>query len=306
MATGDKRGYAPSMFNVQLDGTDAGYFSSAEGGGAESEVVTSKIGADRFAKKTIGGVKYGDVSLSCSAAMSKNFLDWIGASMAHKYARKNGAIIACDFNYKEVSRMNFFNALVTEIGLPALDAKSKDSAKFTCKFAPEYTRVENKPGGAPKAVIKRESHLWSPANFRIEAEGLTDACKRVSKVEAITIKQKVTENAIGDMRDYEKEPTSMEVPNLVVTFLDSHADPVYQWHEDFVIKGNCGEDKEKNFTLTYLDQSRTKTLMTIELRRCGIFKLSADKLEAGGDNLRTVKGEFYVEEIAIVENKSWA
>jgi hypothetical protein len=37
-------------------------------------------------------------------------------------------------------------ALITQIGLPALDAASKDAAKMTVKFAPEYTRTHAKTG----------------------------------------------------------------------------------------------------------------------------------------------------------------
>ena len=31
----------------------------------------------------------------------------------------------------------------------------------------------------------------------------------------------------------------------MITFAESHADPFYRWHEQFVIKGVNGDDQEK-------------------------------------------------------------
>lgn len=41
---------------------------------------------------------------------------------------------------------DFVNALITQIGFPALDAAGKDAAKLTIKFSPEYTRAQAKTG----------------------------------------------------------------------------------------------------------------------------------------------------------------
>jgi phage tail-like protein len=189
MATKDKRGHVAGKFAMELNNEVAGWIFSCEGGLATSEVVSEKIGCEPFAKKHIGNVKYEDIKLATGAGMGTTFWDWVESSMNMKYTRQNGAVIACDFNYQEVSRMNFFNALITEIGFPALDAGSKDAMKLSLAFAPEYTRNISKPGGAPKAATKRDQNLWSPANFKIQAEGLGNALARCSKIEALAIKQ---------------------------------------------------------------------------------------------------------------------
>lgn len=41
--------------------------------------------------------------------------------------------------------------------------------------------------------------------------------------------------ALGARRDYEREPTSVDMPNLVITLAESHSKALYDWHEDFVI-----------------------------------------------------------------------
>jgi hypothetical protein len=54
--------------------------------------------------------------------MPKPLFDWIAAALTMSYVRKNGAIITADFNRAEQSRLEFKNALITEIGIPACDA----------------------------------------------------------------------------------------------------------------------------------------------------------------------------------------
>ena len=120
----------------------AGWISSIEGGHATSDVVVEKLGADMIQHKHLAGVKYEDITVNCGTAMSKAFYSWIQASLDRKHARNDGAIITADYDQKEVGRLDFFHALITEVGFPALDAASKDAAKMTVKFAPEYTRMK--------------------------------------------------------------------------------------------------------------------------------------------------------------------
>lgn len=298
MATNDKRSYTAGKFALDLDGDFAGWIQSVEGGHASADVVTEKIGADLIQHKHIAGVKYEDISVSIGTSMSKSFYEWIQASIDHQVKRvNNGAVITADYNMKEVGRLNFFNALITEVGFPALDASSKDAAKMTVKFAPEYTRQQAKTGGAIQAQIgKGQQKRWLPCNFRLHLEGLDEACKNVNKIEALTIKQKVVDNPVGELRDYQKEPAHIEFPNLVITCSEAYADKLYEWHEDFVIKGNNDNTKEKTGALTYLS-SDLKDLFTLEFYGLGIFKLTPEKVEAASENIRRVKAEMYCEQI---------
>jgi len=308
--TADKRGYVAGKYGIELDGIAAGWISSVEGGHATSDVVVEKLGPDHIHKKHLAGVKYEDISVQCGTGMSKGFYEWIKASFDHNYARKNGAIIAADYNYKEHSRLTFYNGLITEVGFPALDAASKDAAKMTIKFSPEYTRETTTTGGpsiAGKYPIQANvQKKWLPANFRLKIDGLDDPCARVTKIEALVVKQKVIENAVGEMRDFEKEPASVEIPNLVITFAESHSKPFYDWHEDFVIKGNNGEDKEKGGTLEFLTPNLQETLFTITFQHLGIFKLTPDKVESGSEAIRRVKAEMYCEDMKFDYKAAWA
>ena len=298
MASNNQRGYTAGRFAMDLGGQFAGWISSIEGGHATSDVVVEKVGADMIQHKHLAGVKYDDISVSCGTAMSKAFYSWIQASLDRKHMRNDGAIITADYDQKEVGRMDFFHALVTEVGFPALDAASKDAAKMTVKFTPEYTRVKAKTGGAVQAPLgKGEQKKWLPSNFRLKIDGLDNATPRVNKIEALTIKQKVVEDPVGEQRDYQKVPASIEYPNLVITCAESHADQLYDWHEDFVIKGNNSEDKEKGGTLEYMSANMKDVLFTLTFHGLGIFKLTPEKVEAGSENVRRVKAELYCHQL---------
>ena len=307
--TADKRGYVAGKYGIELDGIMAGWVQSVEGGHATSDVVNEKLGPDHIIHKHIAGVKYEDITVNCGTGMSKGFYEWLKASFDHQYQRKNGAVITADYDYKEFSRLTWTFGLISEIGFPALDAASKDAAKMTIKIKPEITRVQTTSGGGASISGKYATNplvqkKWLPANFRLKIDGLD--CTKVNKIEAIVVKQKIIEHAVGEMRDYEQEPAHLEVPNLVITLAESHSDEFYKWHDDFVIKGNNGDDKEKGGSLEYLTPNLKEVLFTLTFKHLGIFKLTPEKVEAGSENIRRVKAEMYCEDIAFNYAAAWA
>jgi len=307
MASPDKRGFVAGKFALEIDGVNGGWCKDVTGGNAKAEVVTEKMGPDHIAKKHLAGVTYEDIKITCGTGMSKGFYNWIKDSFDHKYTRKNGAIIAADYNYKEMSRMTFTNALITEVGFPALDASSKDQASMSLSWHPEITRTTTSPANTIFNSLKNDQAIqkkWLPSNFRLKIDGLD--CTRVTKIDAITVKQKVISNAVGEMRDFEQEPASVEIPNLVITLAESHSDAFYKWHEDFVIKGNNGDDKEKGGTLEFLTPSLAETLFTISFDHLGIFNMTPDKVEAGSEAIRRVKCEMYCEDMKFDYKAAWA
>ena len=123
--------------------------------------------------------------------------------------------------------------------------------------------------------------------------------------------------AHGEHRDHQNEPTSVEIPNLVVHLAESHADDFYRWHEDFVINGNNGEDREKGGTLEYLTPNLQEVLFTLNFYHLGVFKVSPDKVTPEVDQqaqqqqqqnasvpIRRLKVEMYCEDIQLNFNAS--
>lgn len=309
MATNDKRSFTAGKYALDLNGQTAGWIVSGDGGDCSADVIVEKVATDLIWHKHIAGVKYEDISITCGTAMSKAYYDWVQASIDHQAKRMDsGALIYADFNYNETGRLNFFNALITEVGFPALDASSKEPAKMSLKFAVEYTRMMAKTGASIKGELgKGQQKRWTPANFRLEIDGMSNCTPYVNKIEALTIKQKVVDNPLGQFRDFQKEPAHIEFPNLVITVNESHADDFYKWHEDFVIKGNCTQDHEKTGSLTYLSAD-LKDLFTVTFSGLGIFSAKREKSESASENIKRVKFEMYCEQLkfAAVNNSVFA
>ncbi len=307
--TSNKRATGSGKYGIELDGVNAGWISEVEGGHATADVVTEKMGTDHLQRKHLGPLKYEEVSFKCGTGMTKDMYKWIqsGFNQTHMSAgRRNGAIVHSDYDFSEISRLEWKFGLLTEWGMPALDASSKDPCKMSIKFKPEITRKITSSGGKVN-VSKNDAKVqkqWLPSNFRLRIDALDDGCMKINKIEAITVKQKVAENAVGEMRDYEQEPTSVEIPNLVITLAESHAVGFYKWHEDFVIKGLCKPENEKGATLEYLHNDLTTVLFTLHFVNLGIFKISPDKVEAGSEGIRRVKVEMYCEDITFDYNSA--
>ncbi len=288
------RSYVAGRYLLTLDGVKCGFVKSVEGGGASAQVVNESAGPDYFIRKHLGQVRYEDFEVQMGLNMGKPVYEWIRQSWSQKYARKDGSIIAADFNYQAKSEQQFFKALLTETTIPAADAASKEPAYLTLKFSPEYTRP-GKPGGKvdPGASAKEQQKLWLPANFKLDIAGLN--CKTVSRIESFTVKQTAVRDDIGDARDQKKEPGKLEFPNLKITLSERDAESWLAWHEDFVVKGNNTQDKEKSGSLTFLSPNLKEELLTIRFYNMGIFRLQPERAEANADTLKRLVAELYVE-----------
>jgi hypothetical protein len=54
--------------------------------------------------------------------------------------------VVADFDLRVRQRREFTNALITEVGFPALDAASKDAAHLTVRIKPEFSRLKRGAG----------------------------------------------------------------------------------------------------------------------------------------------------------------
>lgn len=178
---------ASSSGGLSLEGSALEGVSSLEYPGVTAEVIEEASGADYFVKKHIGQPRYGEVTLTVGAE-SKGIYDWVAAAWAMNYQRKNGKIVVGDTTHE------FFNALITETTLPAVDANSRAAVGMQVKFAPEYTRQVKPTGGEPGSP-----KLWTANSFRFSVEGLDTS--KVVRVDKLVVKQTAVTDDIGDARD---------------------------------------------------------------------------------------------------------
>jgi len=155
-------------------------------------------------------------SMTCGVEMGKAFYNWIKSSFDRSAMRKSGAVIVVDYNHKELSRWEFLDASITEIGLPGCDAASKDAGFMTVKFHAVSSKIgTSSKGTVVSGAAGMQQKAWLPANFRLVIPGVD--CRYVSKIEPITW------GAGG-------------VSNIVVTVASSHAQDFAVWKTQPVAK----------------------------------------------------------------------
>jgi hypothetical protein len=249
--------------------------------------------------KRIGLPSYDPFNIQVGMSMAKPLYQWIEKSWAGEVVRKTGAIVHADRNLAIRHEQHFDNALITETILPALDGSSKEPANLGIKFQAESLKnIIGKGDTVSQDLAKNVVGVqkqWLPANFRFVVDGLDAACKRVNKVDSFTVKQGAKRLEVGAERVYQLEPASLEFPNLSATFSIADADKWFQWHEDFVVKGNNNTEQEKTGHITYLTPS-LEEICRIDLYGVGIHNLTVEKSQAqSGDQIKRVKVELYVE-----------
>ena len=290
------RAYAGGRQSLELDGV-AVPVKSVEGGGASAEVILSPVGPDQTQTKRLGPVKYDDITIQVSPAMPKSLADWVTSAWSRGYTRKSGAIVEADYNNKELARLAFTNAVVAETTIPTLDAAAKNLGYVTITIVPEVVR-EMKASGATAPVFKDagKAREFIASNFRLEIAGLPG--DKVTKIDAFTVKQKITVNNVGQDRFLKREPGVTVYPDLVVTMSESGDDKWDAWFQSYVIKGSRGADQMKSGKLTLLSPDLKTVLATINLYNVGIYSFQPVALESG--TIRRMEAKLFVDRMEII------
>lgn len=296
-----QRAFTGASYLLELDGQIVATPRFSEGGFPKADVIQEPTAP--LVKKHIGPPRFEDIVIECDPAMPKPLLDWVNSALAMTPLRKNGAVVTADFNRKEQSRLQFTNAVITEVGFPAFDGNSKEPGALTVKFAPEFTTPLAGKGTDVSATLAQKTggKLWMPGNFRLTIPGLD--CTKVSKIDAFTIKQKVPD-ALGQTRDFNKEPGKLEFPNLCLYVAEASAGTFYAWFQDMVLKGNSGEQNERIGTLELMDPGMKGVLLTVTFHHLGIFSFKPESAESNRDTIKRVKVEMYCEQITLAPGKA--
>jgi hypothetical protein len=275
-----------------LEGKSCGIVRRVAGGAIAADVVSEKVGPKSAAKKHVGPVRYEEFELDVGFAMEKPVFDWIAETWKMDFPRRSGSVLACTDKLEAKAERKFSQALLTETTIPTLDASSKEPAWLKLKFAPEVTRHAKASGKASGSDPHHPEKLLLPSKFKLEVDGLD--CSKVSKIESFTVRQSVASDAAGESSEPMLEPGTVSFPNLRITFAEAAVEPWLSWFDDFVVKGNCGEGKEKSGKLALLSPNH-QTLASIKLFNLGIFRLGSIDSEAADDRMKLARAELYCE-----------
>lgn len=266
------RSYVGGRFALTLDGKSVGSLHSVGGGGIVAPVVEDPGDPAAGVTKHIGQPKFEDISIGAGLDMDPAFYDWLNETIMGAARHRNGAIVSCDFR-RDVQRVKeFTDALITEVGFPALDGAAKEPAYLSVKFSPETAATLPGKGDCPSPTPGARQKAWLCSNFRLKIGDLP--CSRVNKIEALVVKQKVTESPVGEARDYFREPGKIDYPNLKITVSSTSFDDWEKWSRTFMVDGNNGQDQELDGSITYLAPDLKTELAHLNLYHLGVFRIS--------------------------------
>jgi hypothetical protein len=288
------RAYTAGKFALEIDGNVAGFVNTVEGGLAFGEVVNEQSDYFFF-KKHLGNAGVRDIRLEFGADMEKSFYNWIAAALQGEHFSLSGAIVGVNFNGDVISRLEFQQAQITEVGFPALDATSKDTARMSMVLSPAHTVLNRKASGKLSVKGGGIQKRWLSSGFKLSIDGIDTT--RVTKIDALTIK--LPRTSFGECYSCENlpPPQLVDFPHVVVTTSEP-ADSVYDWFEKFVIDGNNEDSQEKRGTLAYLTADM-KTLFTVKLSNLGIFEIMPVATEAGSSSVPRLMAAMYCESMEL-------
>jgi phage tail-like protein len=290
------RAYAAAHFALELDQKkDVGLFKSIEGGGMKTELIKYQNGAQHPTFFRLGKAKYEDIKCQVGMAMSESFYQWIEAFFTGIPTRKTGAIVAADFYYKERARREFDQAMITEVAFPKLDGNDKGACYMNVTISPEsvkYMPGSNQPITSPERA--RAQKLWAACNFDFRLDGFEDACRRVTKVDAFTLKQKPIEHHQGMVRDTVKVPGRLEYPNITFYVPEADVQPFVDHHTQYAKLGTVQPDARLGGEINTYD-NQGQLVFTVEFVGSEIFNITHDKADAGSEEMKQVKIELCVE-----------
>ena len=292
---GGTRGFA-----LDVDGASVGALNAYAGGTIGAEVITEAAGEDGVIRKHLGRLQYEDLSLRINSGFVKTpLLNWATDTLGRSFMRHDGAVHAYDFHSKEVRRTQFKDGLLTEVGFPSLDVSAKEAALFDFKVKPGHLDI--KAGDGPVSVPLGKTKPAMRSNFRLTIDGLENAVKKVSKIDAFSVKMQVAYFGSEGCEPLAFEPGPLAIDDLVIRFSESAAKELYAWHEDFVMGGACGGKSkgERNGAIEFLAADFKQVLLRIELRGLGLHELSLESVAGGSDSLAHLVARMYCEEVAL-------
>jgi hypothetical protein len=283
---------------LELEGQPASLLESVEGGHAFTEVRLEPPGTDLIQRKRPGPVRFEDIVIQVPLGGNpKSLTNWMMETLTKGPIPRNGAILYADFNNTEIRRLEFFNALLTEVSFPALDGASKDAASITLRITPQTTHVSEGKGKALQAPGNKSKPALR-SNFRFNVQGLENACKRIAQVGSIVGKRPMAKVAAGQEKF--RQPGSgfsgvLDCSTISLTLPVADAGPFYAWFDDVALKGNPAG--ERAGLLEWLSRDLNTVMGSLLFGGLGIVRIVHDSTEANSDKIQTIHLEMYCETI---------
>lgn len=279
---------------LELDGTFMCFLNSVEGGNAFADIVQEAVGPDAIQRKRPGQARFEDIVVEVPiAGIVAPLSGWITEMLTKYSTPRKGAIVYADFNNTEVKRLEFSNAILTEVTvLAASAAEGKKPAALTLRIVPQTTRLVGATGKVLVAPGVKNKNIVS-GNFRFNVQGLEKSCGRVSKVDPIVARRATQGTAVGQERLKQSAPGVLDCSIVRIALPEADAGPFYQWFDDMVLNGKNGA--ERAGLLEWLDPLQTTVLASVQLTGLGIVRYAPAPFITGTEKTGQVQVDMYCE-----------
>lgn len=260
-------------------------------GGSMVAPVVEVVQSDGSIKKNIGNMVAEPLVFDVTPGSPVDA--WLKSTLTGSFLRKSGSLVGGIVPAQQ--ELDFVNGMLTSVTIPTLDAASNAPAFLRIGVAPEYTR-QNALSGTTSGSLPG----WVASDFSFAMDNLETT--NATRIEPFAIKSVLTETLAGDQRTYTTSPTGPpKIPNLFVTFTVDATHPATNWlawYDDFVIKGNSTDDKEKTFTLSLGVGTSGAARLTLKGYGVGIVALRTLP-SSGFVSVRRLQAELYVERVEV-------
>lgn len=288
-----QRAYQARSASVQINGKSIGTVQSVDGGYAVGDVVADQVGPDNVTMKHISNIHF--VPLTIRSDVSD--LDDVAIQALASPARMDAVVTLQSFDMKAGSTTTLTNALVTRIAFPDLDAASREPLYMEVELTPELIRRTDGGGAAESKMGLRQKKLLR-SNYRIDIPGLET--KRVTSVTGLTLTRPLSADAVGLTREIAKAPMRWNTSNVVLTVSGADEKSWQAWADDFLLKGNNGQEKEKTIEIHLLAPDLKSEVLLLRGSGVGLVSLRP-ATGATNDPMQRLEAELYVEKWEIVK-----
>ena len=245
---------SPPKFAVLIDG-QAVPTQSPSGGYAKADVRTTFPGASGPPQRQISSFGYTNLEFKLGLELGTPILNWVNAALKGNPVNKNGTLIELDNQNRAKSYLDFTNGAIAEFAVPGFDTLNTGNASFT--LVASIRKSTLRPGDNTPVQMPSRPKPFLASNFRLKIDGLPTT--RVRLIAPLSFRR--TNPGIV--------PT-----DLVVTFADVDVDPWRAWADDFIVKGNNGQDKEKQGAIEVMAPNLADVVATLTIKQIGIFELT--------------------------------
>jgi hypothetical protein len=187
-----------------------------------------------------------DITFKVGPQTSAGLVTWVQSiyDTTHPRLLKNGLITTISSDNKEVGRLSFANAVVTEVTFPALDTAGNNNFDLTVKIHPTSSRREAGSGAVVQTLMLAPIAKPAPVSgFKLSITGLEAVCSHTIHVDAFTIQRPAT----ADPRTIGPGPV---VPNVKFTVPKTDLTVLTPWQQQHAL--NTGNSGSPNGMLVYV------------------------------------------------------